>query len=59
MGDKISFTMKLMLLRTMKTAQLHRRGEMKNHVWRVPVDFHTPPDYKGVRHPTVDVQLRL
>ena len=28
--------MKLMLLMTIKTARLHRRGGMKNDSWRVP-----------------------
>ena len=59
MDDKISFTMKLFLLMTIKTAQLHRRGGMKNDSLRVTVSFPTPSDYKGAGKPTVDAHLRL
>jgi hypothetical protein len=52
MEDKISFTMKIMLLMTIKTARLHTPGGMKHHGWRVPVGFCTPSDYKGVGKPT-------
>ena len=59
MDDKISFTMKLMLLMTIKTARLHRRGGTKNDSWRVPVGFLIPSNYRGVGNLTVDAQLRL
>ena len=51
--------MKLMLLMTIKTARLHRRGRTKNDSWRVPVGFPTPSDHKGVGKSTADAQLRL
>jgi hypothetical protein len=59
MDDKISFTIKLMLLRTIKTARLHWSGRMKNDGWRVRVGFPTPSDFKGVGKPTVDAQLSV
>ena len=59
MDDKISFTMKLMLLMTIKTARLQPPGRMINDSWRVPVGFLTPSDHKGARKLTVDAQMRL
>ena len=59
MDDKISFTMKLMLLMTIKTARLQPPRGMRNDSCRVPVGFLTLSDYKGVRKPTVDAQMRL
>ena len=59
MDDKISFTMKLMLLMTIKTARLQPPGGMRNDSWRVPVDFPASSDYKGAGKPTVDAQMRL
>ena len=38
--------MKLMLLMTIKTTRLHRRGGMKNDSWRVTVGFPTPSDHR-------------
>ena len=51
--------MKLMLLMTIKTARLQPPGGVRNDSLRVPVGFLTPSDYKGVRKPTVDLQMRL
>ena len=59
MDDKISFTMKLMLLMSIKTARLQPPGRIGNDSWRVPVGFLTPSDYKGARKPTVDLHIRL
>ena len=59
MDDKISFTMKLMLLMTIKTARLQPPGGMRNDSWRVPVGFPTPSDHKGAGKPTVDLHIRL
>ena len=59
MDDKTSFTMKLMLLMTIKTVRLQLPGGMKNDSWWVPVGFLTPSNYKDARKPTVDAQMRL
>ena len=59
MDDNISFTVKLMLLVTIKTARLQPPVRMRNDSWRVPVGFLTPSDYKGAGKPTVDSQMRL
>ena len=59
MDDKICFTMKLMLLMTIKKARLHQRGGLKKDSWRVTVSFPTSSDYNGVRKPTMNAQLRL
>ena len=59
MDNKISFTMKLMLLVTVKTARLQSPGGMINDSWRVTVGFPAPSDYKGAGKPTVDAQMRL
>ena len=60
MDDKISSTMKLMLLMTIKKrAQLQPPGGLRDDSWRVPVGFLAPSDYKGARKPTVDVQINL
>ena len=59
MDDTISLTMKLMLLMTIKIAQLQPYGGTTNDGWRVPVNFLAPSDHSGVRKPTVDIYLRL
>ena len=59
MDDNISFTVKLMLLVTIKTASLQPPGGVVNDSWRMPVGFLAPSDHRGVRKPTVDAQLRL
>ena len=43
MYDKISFTMKLMLLVTINMARLQPPGGMRNDSWKVPVGFLTWP----------------
>ena len=59
MGDNISYIIKLMLLRIIKTARLHTPRGVKNHGWRVADSFLAPSDYRGVRKLTVDTHLRL
>ena len=59
MDDKISFTMKLMILMTIKHGTVADTWGDENDSWRVPVGFHAPYDYKGVTKPTTNAQLRL
>ena len=59
MDDKISFTVKLMLLMTIKTARLQPPGGMRNDSWRVPVGFLTSSNHKGVGNSTMNAQLRV
>ena len=59
MDDKIGYTTKIMLWRTIEPARLHTPGGMKIHGWRMPVGFPTPSDYNGGGKPTRDKQLRL
>ena len=54
MDDKISFTMKIMLLMAIEKARLQPPGEMKNNIWKVPFGSLTPSDYKGVRKLTMN-----
>ena len=59
MDDKMSFTLKLMLLMTIKMARLQPSGWMRNDSWGVAVGFPASSDYKGAGKLTVDAQLRL
>ena len=48
MDDETSFTMKLMLLMTIKTVKLQLPGGTKNDICRVPVGLDVPSNYKSV-----------
>ena len=59
MDDKISLTMKLMLLMTIKKFTVSAAWGDEKDVWRMLVGFLTPSDHRGARKPTVDTHLRL